>query len=664
MAVFFLDFESGNDANDGTTFANRWKTITSGATAVRIAPGDVIRIMATPDPTSLGINATWTDNNDTITLASAVTQTIDNCEGTWTASTNVTFSSSTTSYRQGTNSVQLAIAAAFTTGLAGYGALSNLNLSAYQQIALWIKPSIAVAANVLQIKLCSDAAGATALDTLNIPALSNSGEWYPIVINKGSALSSGINSIALYAASDPGTITVNLDNIIACKAPSNADALTLRSMIGKNTGSEPEWWPIASIDGTTIKLQGTRDSGINALTSMKYQGVTETVVTYKRESITVTSDQTINDSGNLTSGPIEYSFGWDRTSMSTLSGETWLSRDAQANGVAIIFASNRSILKLSGSLGAHNSYYAIRIDSGEAFVIDGFACSGVYAGIYTGSSSVHAIRVINWRYCIATQHGFYASPTYASRNVRIQGKRLIGPGNGGTSVAAIHVFSGCHNFDFDFEEIVGWGWAVYTEAAIVLRNATMRRNNVDLQQGLGYCPDVRCFNVDAQGIVSVSGECRIVFNRYAKTADDHRVLIASAGSGQSIVTATDQRHTASDFAWKFVLNAYSETSEWSPNELPIAKVAVKASALVTAKLWVRRDDTAVNMRLFLPGGQIAGVASDVYTDASGSINTWEQLTISFTPTQAGVVELFCHMFGDYLSNERYGWCDDFSVTQA
>ena len=56
MATFYLDFEAGSDAADGTTFANRWKTIKDGATAARIAPGDIIRIMGSPAPTSLGMS--------------------------------------------------------------------------------------------------------------------------------------------------------------------------------------------------------------------------------------------------------------------------------------------------------------------------------------------------------------------------------------------------------------------------------------------------------------------------------------------------------------------------------------------------------------------------------------------------------------------------------
>ena len=45
MSTFYINPAAGNDANDGLSFANAWKTITSGATEARIAPGDEIRIM-------------------------------------------------------------------------------------------------------------------------------------------------------------------------------------------------------------------------------------------------------------------------------------------------------------------------------------------------------------------------------------------------------------------------------------------------------------------------------------------------------------------------------------------------------------------------------------------------------------------------------------------
>ena len=38
MADLFLDFENGNNANNGTSFANRFKDFVNGATAARTAP--------------------------------------------------------------------------------------------------------------------------------------------------------------------------------------------------------------------------------------------------------------------------------------------------------------------------------------------------------------------------------------------------------------------------------------------------------------------------------------------------------------------------------------------------------------------------------------------------------------------------------------------------
>ena len=76
MPTYYIDFEGGNDANTGLSFAQRWRTITNGATTPRIAAGDEIRIMASPDPTSIG-NGTWTGGGrpDTISISSSTNAT-------------------------------------------------------------------------------------------------------------------------------------------------------------------------------------------------------------------------------------------------------------------------------------------------------------------------------------------------------------------------------------------------------------------------------------------------------------------------------------------------------------------------------------------------------------------------------------------------------------
>jgi hypothetical protein len=166
---------------------------------------------------------------------------------------------------------------------------------------------------------------------------------------------------------------------------------------------------------------------------------------------------------------------------------------------------------------------------------------------------------------------------------------------------------------------------------------------------------------------SSSGFARFV-NVGGSVTDQRTTYPSTFGS---IVTDTTTRHTASGVSWKMnVANSgtvYSPT-EGAPLTLPVAKIAVNASASVTATVWVYRTNDSIVTKFVCPGGQIAGVASDVVATASGAINTWEQLTITFTPTQQGVVALEIDCYGDAtggatgITGDVY--VDDFGASQA
>src|SRR5437868_79312 len=240
MTTYYLDPVSGNDASAGTSFATRWQTFTSGATAASIAPGDTIRVIASPDPTSLGQNATWTDGSRTVTLTSAVTATITDATAAWTAVANA--SSGTNTWRKlGATSSVLTVAAAFTTGLALYTTTGTLNLSGYQQITFWIMQTagtLAAADGEISLKLCSDTAGATAVNTFNIPRIKALNIWHAYTIDLATNLGSAIQSIAFYVNTDRGAQTFFVNNIQAVKAAASADSLSLTSLISKNSGTE------------------------------------------------------------------------------------------------------------------------------------------------------------------------------------------------------------------------------------------------------------------------------------------------------------------------------------------------------------------------------------------------------------------------------------------
>ena len=169
----------------GMNKADAWKTFSSGATAARIAPGDTIRMIASTDPTSLSQSATWTKGSKTVTLTTAVNADVEVGGSAWTASANVTSTTSATR-KEGTLSTSITVAGAFTTGLAAYKAMGATDFSGYEQISLWFQSSSALTAGQVQVVLCSDATGATPVDSFNLPACPIANTWQAMTIDKGS----------------------------------------------------------------------------------------------------------------------------------------------------------------------------------------------------------------------------------------------------------------------------------------------------------------------------------------------------------------------------------------------------------------------------------------------------------------------------------------------
>jgi hypothetical protein len=121
------------------------------------------------------------------------------------------------------------------------------------------------------------------------------------------------------------------------------------------------------------------------------------------------------------------------------------------------------------------------------------------------------------------------------------------------------------------------------------------------------------------------------------------------------------RHTASGISWKMSPTNTSNVSAAFPLELTVARLAVSAGTLVTVNLWMRRSNTGITGRLMCKKKQIAGVSTDVYADITAIADTWEEVTITFTPTAKGVVEILAQCFGGTTHSI---YVDDFSYTQA
>lgn len=111
----------------------------------------------------------------------------------------------------------------------------------------------------------------------------------------------------------------------------------------------------------------------------------------------------------------------------------------------------------------------------------------------------------------------------------------------------------------------------------------------------------------------------------------------------TVAAETTVRHTASGYSWKMTPNnASNKLRLLGPTEFDTLKVAVGASSQVDISVWVRKDGSYNGNapRLVLVGGMISGIASDVTDSLTVGADTWEELTVSGTPSDAGVVEFY------------------------
>ncbi len=142
--------------------------------------------------------------------------------GLWTGATSVTASSDTELYRQHT-CTKLAVGGAVAAAAQlGYIASSIADYSNYDTLELWIRSDIAQTAANLELLLCSDTLGVTAVDTMSLPALTID-TWTRIQLTLANPeLDTAIRSIALKqkAATDIGACNIWLEYPISLKASS------------------------------------------------------------------------------------------------------------------------------------------------------------------------------------------------------------------------------------------------------------------------------------------------------------------------------------------------------------------------------------------------------------------------------------------------------------
>jgi len=115
--------------------------------------------------------------------------------------------------------------------------------------------------------------------------------------------------------------------------------------------------------------------------------------------------------------------------------------------------------------------------------------------------------------------------------------------------------------------------------------------------------------------------------------------------------------------WKFSVTSANRAANY-PLNLSVAKVAVAGSGQVTVKLYFKKTGTGVAGALRVRYGQInwSDAAEDKIVNCPDNTNR-NQVTLQFTPTEAGVVEI--EALAWYVSSTTQSVIvDDIEITQA
>jgi hypothetical protein len=153
----------------------------------------------------------------------------------------------------------------------------------------------------------------------------------------------------------------------------------------------------------------------------------------------------------------------------------------------------------------------------------------------------------------------------------------------------------------------------------------------------------------------------VMVENFNNTAGDSRMY---GYRGSVIAVADANRHTLSGFAWKISITNTLAIS-LDPLRQVIARVACTAGGLVTVKAWMKKTHiTDIAASLVCRASQLNGLTTDSVATKGSADTNYEELTITFTPTEVGVVEIEAVVWWVANAADESVYVDDISITQA
>ena len=418
-------------------------------------------------------------------------------------------------------------------------------------------------------------------------------------------------------------------------------------------GGDGYWWEVVSIASATSatlyqKYSGTTESGI----SSQKLGVTDTGAA----ALSSTKVQEVSSSGT-SSANLKISGGWDLTT-ETQTGQTFFRQihgtfnnrygyGLYIYGKTFTELSNLNFLRYNTGI----YYYS---NSNNNVIIGSPICnSNGSSGIYYYYGSNNNV-IIGSPICNSNgSYGIYYQ--YNSNNNTITGSPVCNSNSYGI------YYNGSNNNTITGSPVCNSnGYGIYYDNSynnyIYGTLTTSGNGNAAIYNNTGI-------NYIAKASIAESTKVT-GFSNYA----NFRLSIGNMGGQSYIYTdggnIVSQNATAGGTGkeWKFSITSANRGAN-NPLNQEIARFLVAANKQVTVKLYFKKSNaTAIKAALVMRGGQIAGVDSDVKVECPSNTNR-NQVTLTFTPTEAGVVAI--EVWAWYVSSTTDTVIvDDIDITQA
>lgn len=628
MATYYVDFENGNDANNGSSWALARKTFLTS-----YAAGSIIKIAKTADRFASGVDAVFVRDSSEITTVTPLTKSIELCSGnTWTASPNVTAANGELRYgKLSTVPQKLTIATAFTTGKIAYKTLgSEIDLSAYTKVCLWLATSNVTgglnSAGSLRLCLCSDTSGDVVVHTFTFPAMSRTNLCIPFTFDNTTGLGASIKSVAIYANNEIGTPAITLCNIFA------TNELTLSHLVGKN-------------DTVSYAIRNVIDNVIQLDTAYAwnyvgyYAGVSETTALYLRKPL----EMTLSSAGASLLGlnaattnyelPTEFQFGFNPAT-DLQDGETCID-GVYFYGYAVTFNSQIAPVKIS-NLNVFRYSIGLKIDSAyKTFLNCNVNCCNINIQLVVGANYCEFIN-------INSTAGYISQLDIASCNNKFKDIRLGLSGYSSHKNLILGPSANDNYFDnillgaFSLLQAVifsGQGTVFYNSEFLYPFNLGSATNGTS-----GDVTFINCIIPEWPQISDLNDNFQFRIINLNNIEGNNFYYI----NGTKLWLDNADTPAGVEKCW-VIENFWASRTESYPINIKIAEIAVEANVTILIKVLSKTLDSS-KAKLFVKNAPHLGIFGNKYSeDYIPQFNTglgFGICTVIVTPTKEGVLELY------------------------